>query len=260
MKKSETMKVQNILLTLIDRPAEPDRLSIDPEYIKELAASIAEVGLISPVVLCPREGRFEIVSGDCRYQAFLSLGRPEIPAFVRELAADDVSIYRATENLQREDLSIIEEARIYKNLHGNYGMSWEQIAKRTGKSSGHVKRHHDLLRMPEILINAMHEKKINHSVAEELYSLHDLGKIDYYLGYCIDHGATQRVVKDWVKEEKSVQRQKEISITGDSWGSALPEMRPVYTSCELCQGPVEIGKAITVRMCPDCHVTIKQNM
>ena len=260
MVKQTFPRVQSVLCTLIDRPAIPDRLSIDPEYIKELASSIAEIGLMSPITLCPRAGRFEIVAGDCRYQAFLSLGRDVIPAFVQDLDAESISISRATENLQRKDLTVIEEARIYKTLHNDHNMSWDQIAKRTGKTPGLVKRRFDLLKMPEILIKAMHEKKIGYAVAEELCRLPDLGRIEYYLGYCIDHGATLRVVMDWVKEELSVARQKISSAAGGDWGSALPEMKPVYTACDLCHGAMEIGKEVSLRICVDCHGTIKQNM
>lgn len=260
MTKEKTMKVQNILLSLIDRPAIPDRLSIDPEHIRDLAASIAEIGLLSPIILCPRGVRYEIVSGDCRYQAFLSLGRDVIPAFIQDLDAESVSISRATENLQRKDLSIIEEARIYRTLHNDHNLSWDQIAKRTGKTSGNVKRRYDLLKLPEILITAMHEKKIGYAVAEELCRLHDVGKIEYYLGYCIDHGATRAVVADWVKEELSKERQKLSTSGGGDWGSALPEQLPFYVPCEICKGPMEMSKAVTVRMCSECNATIKQNM
>ena len=252
MKKSETMKVENISLSLIDRPAIPDRLSIDPEYIKELAASIAEIGLLSPLLLRSVGGRFEIVSGDCRYQAFLSLGRDVIPAFVQELDAESVSISRATENLQRKDLSIIEEARIYKNLHDNYGMSWDQISKRTGKTPGLVKRRHDLLDLPEILVTALHEKKIGYTVAEELSRLKNPGKLEYYLGFCIDHGATQRVVVDWVKDEVLLQNQQANGADRSHWGSALPALKPVYVPCDLCTGPMVIGTERMYRCCEDC--------
>ena len=260
MKEKEVMKVQNILLSAIDRPAVSDRLSIDLEYIKELASSIAEIGLISPIILCPRAGRYEIVSGDCRYQAFLSLGRDVIPAFVQELDAESVSISRATENLQRKDLTVIEEARIYKVLHYDHGMSWDQIAKRTGKTPGLVKRRYDLLKMPEMLINAVHEKKIGYAVAEELFSLKDLGKIEYYLGFCVDHGATVKVVNEWVKDEHSRERQKKCNVGGGDWGSALPEQLPLYVPCEVCKGPMELSQVISLRICHDCHGTIKQNM
>lgn len=260
MTKKEIMKVQNILLTLIDRPAVPDRLSIDPEYIKELAGSIAEIGLMSPITLCPRAGRFEIVAGDCRYQAFLSLGRAEIPAFVQELDNQNVAIARATENLQRKDLTVIEEARIYKALHDDHGMGWEKIAKRTGKTISLVKRRYDLLKMPEMLINALHERKITYTVAEVLCGLPDLGRIEYYLGFCIDHGATIAVVRDWVKEEQSRERQKKVDVVGGDWGSALPEQLPLYVPCELCHGPMELSKVVSMRICQACHGTIKQNM
>lgn len=254
------MKVQNVLLTLIDRPAAPDRLSIDPEYIRELAASIAEVGLMSPIVITPRGGRYEIVAGDCRYQAFLSLGRSDIPSFVQELDAESISISRATENLQRRDLTIIEEARIYKTLHNDHNMTWDQIAKRTGKTAANAKRRYDLLKLPDVLIKAMHEGKIPYSVAEELSRLKDVGRIEYYLGYCIDHGASRPVVASWVKEELSLIRQKEITGGGGEWGSALPEQKPLYVSCDLCTGPMEIKRVVYLRICPECHGTIKQNM
>lgn len=254
------MKVQNILLTLIDRPAEPDRLSVDPDHIRELAASIADLGLQQPVLLRPVDGRYEIVYGDCRYQAFLSLGRDVIPAFIQELDVESVSISRATENLQRKNLTIIEEAHIYERLHDRHGMSWDQIAKRTGKTAGNVKRRYDLLKLPEILVKALHEKKIGYAVAEELRRLPDEGRIEYYLGYCIDHGATKAVVMDWVKEELSSIRQQKSTGAGGDWGSALPEMKPVYTACDLCRGAMEIGQETALRVCPVCYQTIKQNM
>lgn len=252
MTKKEVMKVQNILLSLIDRPAVPDRLSIDPEYIKELAASIAEIGLLSPVLLSPRGGRYEIVSGDCRYQAVQSLGWPEIPSFIKDLDMETVSISRATENLQRKDLTIIEEARIYRTLHNDHNMSWDQIAKRTGKSPGNVKRRYDLLKLPEVLITAMHEKKIGYAVAEELARLKAPGRIEYWLGLCVDHGASKAVVQNWVKDELLLMEKEVTTGGGGGWGSIMPESRPVYVPCDLCNGPMSIGSESVIRCCTEC--------
>lgn len=254
------MKVQNILLSLIDRPAAPDRLSIDPEYIKELASSIAELGLLNPILLCPRTGRFEIVAGDCRFQALLSLGRVYAPCIVQDLDAESVSISRATENLQRKDLTIIEEARIYQALHNDHKMSWDAIAKRTGKPAAQVKRRYDLLKLPEILIKALHEKKISYGTAEELGRLKDVARIEYYLGYAVDNGASRTVVSGWVKEELALIRQNEYTSGGGDWGSPIPEQKPVYVSCDLCTGPMEISKVVSLRICGDCNKIIQTNM
>ena len=257
---NETKQVQSVMMMLIDRPAAPDRLSIDPDYIKELAASIAELGLMSPILLVPRGDRFEIVAGDCRFQACSSLGWAVIPAFVQEIDAETVSISRATENLQRKDLTIIEEARIYNVLHNDHNLSWDAIAKRTGKTAGNVKRRYDLLKLPEILIKALHEKKIGYAVAEELNRLKDVARVEYYLGYCVDHGATRDVVAMWVKDELSLIRQKESTGGGSEWGAPAPEQKPVYVACDICTGAMEIKNTVYMRICVDCHKTIKANM
>jgi len=260
MAEIATIQVQNLLMTLIDRPDIPDRITIAPEYIKELAASIAEIGLMNPITVSKRGGRFEVVAGDCRFQAFMSLGRSEIPAFVCDLDAENISVARATENLQRSDLSVIEEAQIYRRLHDDHNMSWDAIGKRTGKSPGVVKRRADLIRLPECLVKALHEKKISYSVAEELGYLKDVGRIEYYLGYAIDHGATTTVVRDWVREELALIRQHESDNGGGGWGSTIPETKPIYVSCDICTGPMEINKVVYKRICKDCDDTINQNM
>lgn len=253
-------QMQNIRMDLIDRPANPDRLSIDPDYIQELAASIASVGLLNPIVLCLKGGRFEIVAGDCRFMAFVSLGKTEIPAFIKDIDIQTISFLRAIENLQRRDLTIIEEARIYRTMHNDYHLSWDEIAKKTGKSAGNVKRRYELLKLPELLIKAMHERRLAYSIAEELAYLKDLGKIEYYLNFCLDHGATRAVVAGWVKEEQALARQKIGTGGQGDWGSAIPEQKPLYMSCDVCHGPVELGKEVGLRICEVCKNTIKQNM
>jgi ParB/RepB/Spo0J family partition protein len=256
----ETMIVQSVPMALIDRPSEADRLSIDPEAVQELASSIAEIGLLSPILIRPSNGRFEIIAGDRRFQACMSLGWAEIPVFIKDTTGQDIYVMRATENLQRNDLTIIEEARIYKNLHDNHNMSWEDIAKRTGKSAGNVRRRYDLLRMPDCLIKAMHERKIGYAVAEELCRLKELSRIEYFLGFCLDHGATKDVVASWVKEELSLMRQHDGTGGGGGGVSLVPEIKPIYIACDICHGSVDLNQVKQLRVCPDCAETIRRNM
>jgi ParB family chromosome partitioning protein len=257
---NEVSQVRLILITLIDRPEIPDRMTINPDEIKELADSIAAVGLKQPILLRPKGARYEIVAGDRRYQACLSLGLMEVKAFVEEMSDEDTSILRATENLQRKDLTVIEEARIYERLHDKHGMTWEQIGKRTGKTPGLVKRRVDLLRMPELLISALHQKLIGYAAAEELFRLPDLGRIEYYLSFAIDHGATKEVIRGWVDEELAATRQRQAAGGGGGGSYTPPDSIPVYISCDICRGPTDVMKMVSLRICPECAETIKRNM
>lgn len=256
----QNLVAEMVPMVLIDRPDTPDRENIDQDEIRELADSIAEKGLLQPITIRFKGERFEIVAGDRRYLAHVRLGKQEIAAFKREMTPLDVSLYRAIENIQRRDLNVIEEARVYKRLHDDHGVSWEDLAKKTGKSVALIRRRYHLLEMPECLINAMQTGKIIYVVAEELNRLKDLSQIEYFLSFCIEHGATKEVVREWVKQEQSRVRQAENAGVGGYSGGSVFEVKPVYVPCDLCTGPMAIGKEITLRICPECHGVIKANM
>ncbi len=252
MNQAETEQIQKIMLAAIDEPAIRDRLEIDSDYIKELAASIASEGLQSAILVRPVGDRFEIVYGDCRYLAHKLLGRVDISARVRVLSDVDVALLRGIENLQRRDLSPIEEGLSYKRLNVTCSLTFEEIARRTGKSVGVVKRRIDLLDMPQLLIDAVHRRQIPYTVAECLWSLKDEGRISYFLGYAVEHGATLDVVRRWVQDEKLAVQQQARGAGGGGYSNPMAPSPPVYVACELCSQAMEVGKEKTVRMCPDC--------
>jgi len=260
MEKTKLLMPQLVPIGLIDRPVDPDRISIDPESLQELRESISVSGLKQPILLNVTGERFEIVAGERRFLSCQGLGWSEIPAFIDEMTADEVSILRAVENLQREGLTVIEEAKVYQRLHEKHAMSWDVIGKRVSKSPGLVKRRCDLLKMPEMLINALHKGQIGYAVAEELRRLQDVGKISYLLGFAIDHGATKEVVRKWVDEEQAQARQALHAGDGGGGGYIIPESRPTYISCDICNGPCDVMKIISLRVCPDCGKTIRENM
>jgi len=127
-----------------------------------------------------------------------------------------------------------------------------------GKSVGVVKRRLDLLRMPPQLQKAVHRKQIGYSVAEELWSISDDEAFDYLLGITIDHGATQAVVRQWVKERKDAKRREDAGAGESSPLPAPLEPRPSYVACDLCSGPMEIGTETLYRTCPECSEGIKK--
>lgn len=258
MTKASRATIKEVALDLIDEPHGRIRLEVDPESIADLAANIAEVGLLQPIIIRKNEERFEIVAGHRRYLAFQLLKKKRIPAIVRDL--DDVAcaLARASENLGRVDLSPVEEAAIYSELRDEHKLTIAEISGRMGKSIGVVKRRLDLLDMPDCLQKAIHYKGINYSVAEELWSLGDLAKIEYFLVFAVEHGATQAVVRGWVQDEKKKMRLKD---SGTAEGSSLAnpmQARPVYVPCDLCLGSMEIGTETVIRACEVCTKAIKK--
>lgn len=258
MAKASEGRLRSIGMDLIDEPKGVIRLEIDSEEVQSLARNIEKVGLLQPILIRPNGKRFEIVAGHRRYLAHEVLGRKEIRCYVREISDLDCSLARASENIRRVDLSPIEEAAIYADLRDTHELSYDQIGERMGKSAGIVKRRLDLLKMPAQLQQAVHKKQIGYAVAEELWRLKDITKLDYYLGYAVDHGATLVIVREWVRDALAQER-RAASVNGGRGGEYSPfESRPVYISCDLCKGPLNIEDVLHLKACPGCFEAIKK--
>jgi len=260
MAKKKDEYQSEVDLTLIDPPDFALRHEIDHDYIAELAQSISEIGLLQPILLAKIGDRFEIVAGQCRFLAHQKAGLLKIKAIVRKLTREEIAVARATENLNRKDLTPIEEATTYRNLIEKHGMDFADVAKKVGKSAGLVKRRMDLLKMPQQLQDAVHKKRISISVAEELWPISDPVSLDYYMSFALDGGCTRDVARQWCKDWRdSVRREKTAS--DDTLQTFAPsEPRPIYVTCDLCSGPMELGQEIPLRVCSVCFKTIKDNM
>jgi len=252
--------IKNVSLDLIDEPTGIIRMEISPDAISALAQSISEIGLLQPILLRPAGERFEIVAGHRRYLAHKELQLDKIRALIREMTDQEAAFCRATENLARVDLTPIEEAAIFVDLVNNHKMSYQQIGTKVGKSPALVKRRMDLLKMPPQLQKALHDKKISISVAENLWPISDMTDLDYYLSFAVESGCTREVARSWTKEWKDKKRRAESPGVEGGGDFAPSEPRPVYVSCDLCIGPMEIGKETVLRVCPDCFGIIKKNI
>jgi len=130
-------------------PHQPRR-HFDDAALDELAASIAARGVIQPVIVRPLgEGLYQLVAGERRWRAAQRAQLHEIPALVRQLSDRDVMALALIENLQREDLNPIEEARAYSRLADQEGMTQAEIARMVDKSRSHVANLQRLLALPE---------------------------------------------------------------------------------------------------------------
>jgi len=260
MTKPPIDKITEVDLSLIDEPKGIVRMEISSEAITELAQSISEIGLLQPVLLRKSDNRFEIVAGHRRFLAHKQLELKKIKSIVRVTTDQEAAVLRATENLSRVGLTPVEEAAIFADLVGSHGLSYDQIGKRVGKSPGLVRRRMDLLKMPPQLQQAVHRKQISISVAEELWPISDTASLDYYLSFALDGGCTKEVARQWCKDWRDSQRRQDAASGNSRQALAPSEPRPVYVSCDLCTGPVEIGQETVFRTCPICTKTIKDNM
>ena len=253
-------KIVQVDLGRIDISSEVDRFEIDAELIVELATSISEVGLLQAILLRPMGDRYDLVAGHRRYLAVCSLDMTHIDAVISTMSEEEASIIRATENLNRVNLTPFEEAVVFGNLVEKYAMNHEQIGKKFGYKPGTVRRRMDLLKMAPVVQQAVHKGQINISVAEELWPIDNEEDLNYYLRFAIESGCTRDTARGWCNDWRLSQRRNKEN-SGEGGGErGVNEPRPIFIACDLCQGPIELGKEVMLRMCGTCNATIKQNM
>ena len=141
-------------------PYQPRKV-FDEVAIKELSDSIKEHGILQPIIVRKTGMTYEIVVGERRFRAAKLAGLEEIPAVVRDLTDEETMELAILENLQREDLTPIEEAEAYHNLMENLKLTQEQLAFRLGKSRSHIANHVRLLSLPKKIRNTITEGKLS---------------------------------------------------------------------------------------------------
>jgi len=154
-------------------PGNP-RKHFDEGALEELAASIASRGVIQPIIVRPQgKGRYQIVAGERRWRAAQKARLHQIPALVRELSEREVMALALIENLQREDLNPVEEARAYQRLSDEEGMTQAEIARMVEKSRSHVANIQRLLGLPEPVLDLVEGGKLSMGHARALVGRDD---------------------------------------------------------------------------------------
>ena len=167
---------QNSTVTLKISEIEPNkdqpRTDFDDKALSELAESIALHGVLQPLLVRPLVyGGYQIVAGERRYRASRMAGLTEVPVVIRELDDKETMELALIENLQRENLTPIEEAKGYKTLMDTYGFTQEQVSSSVGKSRSAVANSLRLLNLPEEIIELLSQGKITGGHARALLSL-----------------------------------------------------------------------------------------
>ncbi len=158
--------------TVLFNPYQP-RQTVDEAGLRALAESIEEHGLIQPIVVRPIGPGYELVTGERRLRAFKLLGRPTIPALVRELSDQETALAALIENLQREDLDFWEEATGYQRLLDEFGLSQSELARRLGRSQAAIANKLRLLRLAREVRQLVAEAGLSERHARAVLPLED---------------------------------------------------------------------------------------
>lgn len=163
---------QEIQLDLIDRNPFQTRGQVDEIALEELAASIRAQGVLQPVVLRPLpNGRYQLMAGERRWMASKRAGKHAVPAVVRSASDEQAMEITIIENLQREDLNVLEQARAYDRLSRDFGLTQEQMAQKTGKDRTSVSNFLRLLKLPATIQQELEKGTLSFGHAKALLML-----------------------------------------------------------------------------------------
>jgi ParB family chromosome partitioning protein len=177
IEKTEGEEIRKIPVSLIVPNRYQPRTIFAEDKIEELALTIRTHGIIQPIVVRECEnGKFEIIAGERRWRAVQKLGWDEIPAIVKNLNDKETASVALIENLQREELTPIEEALAYAKLLELHNLTQEALAQRLGKGQSTVANKLRLLKLPQEVQDALLQRKITERHARALIALKDKEK------------------------------------------------------------------------------------
>ena len=186
-------------------PYQP-RTRIDQTELADLAKSMEASGLLQPVIVRPRDGGFELIAGERRWRAAQQLGWPRIPAVVKEVDDRTLLTLALIENLQRDDLSPIDEAAGYRRLGEEFHLGHSEIAAAVGRDRSTVANLLRLLQLPPDVQALVHEKHLSAGHARALLGLPDAGRQSALAAEAVAQGWSVREVEAAVAGKRAVQR------------------------------------------------------
>ena len=201
-------------------PDQP-RARFDKESLDELADSIAEVGILQPIVVTVDDkGNHILIAGERRWRASKQAGLSTIPAVVREGVGESTLVEALVENVQRRDLTPLEEAHAYQQLLENTGMKQEEVAKRVGKSRSAVSNTLRLLQLPAAIQSLVDSQKLSAGHARALVGMDDEKYSVYLAEKAVAEGWSVRQMEDAVRFRRDIE--------GDGGAdSSVRQVRPV---------------------------------
>ena len=231
-------EVVSLKISQIEPNRNQPRRTFDEEALQELSRSIAEHGVLQPILVRPQiYGGYQIVAGERRYRASRLAGLTEIPAIIRELSDSETMQIALIENLQRSDLSVLEEAAGYQTLMDEYSFSQEEVARTVGKSRSAVANTLRLLGLPEEIRELLDRGELSAGHARALLAVGDSAAAEEAAKRVVNEGLSVRETEALVKKlgKEAAPKKK----------STKKEKPALYTEVELSLSE-HLGTKVTV--------------
>lgn len=195
-----TEKVSQLpLAQLRPNPYQP-RHEFEPAALAELSASIQKSGVFQPIIVRSSIQGYEIIAGERRVRASELAGKTEIPAIIRDVSEADMMEIAVLENLQRENLTPLEEAQAYESLMQNLHLTQAQISEKLGKSRPYIANYLRLLSLPSPTKTMVQNRQLSMGQARTLLGLKDKHRIDPLARKTVKEGLTVRQLEQLVDQ------------------------------------------------------------
>lgn len=177
MKSPESETGERILkINEVEPNKKQPRKFFNEEALKELSDSIKQHGIVQPLVVAKQKDYYEIIAGERRWRAAKMAGLKEVPVVVKDYSPQEVMEIALIENIQREDLNPVEEAKAYQNLIKEYNLKQEEVADRVSKSRSAITNSLRLLKLEDQILDMLIEEEISSGHARTLLALDDSGQ------------------------------------------------------------------------------------
>ena len=206
--KTNDSIVEISLSDLRANPYQP-RKNFDEEALKELSDSIKEHGVFQPIIVKKSIKGYEIIAGERRVRASKLAGLTTIPAIIKDFSDEEMMQIALLENLQRENLTAIEEAKAYKSIIESLNITQDELAKKVGKSRSHITNILGLLKLPATVQDMVLYNKISMGHARVLSKLNDPEKQEDLAQKIIDEDLSVRTLESMIYDNHTTKEVKE---------------------------------------------------
>lgn len=242
---------QDMPLEQIRPPETAVRTVADEDAFGELVDSIARHGVLQPIVVRPHGERYEVVVGHRRYLACQVLQMETIPAVIREMDQMQVDFARLEENLKREDMNPLDEARHLRWILEEHNFTHREIAERIGRSRPYVSNRLRLLEMQEDLIRLVQEGHLSPAIALNLSRIKEHHDRAFYAHHAEVGGATEAVTRKWAEDWELRQVVMEEPMVVQREIQAQQEATRVPWACRFCGANGNVAYLHSVWVCDE---------